>query len=151
MKVSLEEKMHDLEMAKRNLSQVTQLLEEKSQSSESVQNERLQSMSGLLASPFTHVLELPILSPFFQPSTSFRLSPSQLKKEKDELKLTLESRERELVETRKEVSNVIEKKKRLENELERLRAHLVAVEDSYTQEAIESEERERELRKKLQV
>ncbi len=36
-------------------------------------------------------------------------------------------------------------------ELDRLREHLVAVEDGYTQEALATEERERELRRKLQV
>ena len=55
------------------------------------------------------------------------------------------------METRKEVSNVIEKKKRLEQELERLRHHLLTVEETYTHEALATEERERELRKKLQV
>ena len=44
-----------------------------------------------------------------------------------------------------------DKKKRLEHELERLKQHLVQVEETYTQEALEAEERERELRKKLQV
>merc|ERR1712203_830196 len=56
-----------------------------------------------------------------------------------------------MVGLRKEVNSVIDKKKRLEQELDRLKKHLVSVEESYTQEAIESEERERELRKKLQT
>ena len=65
--------------------------------------------------------------------------------------LKLADRDRELTETRREVNNVIEKKKRLELELERLKEHLLAVEEGYTQEALATEQRERELRKKLQV
>ena len=56
-----------------------------------------------------------------------------------------------MAELRKEVNNVIDKKKRLEQETERLKQHLVDVEDGYTQEALQTEEREQELRKKLQV
>ena len=49
------------------------------------------------------------------------------------------------------MNNVIDKKRRLEQELDRLRQHLLAVEEGYTQEALATEERERDLRKKLQV
>jgi hypothetical protein len=45
-KVSLEEKEHDLAMAQANLKQLTEMLEEKSQNSESVQQERLQNLTG---------------------------------------------------------------------------------------------------------
>ena len=45
---------------------------------------------------------------------------------------------------------MIDKKRRLEQELDRLRQHLLAVEEGYTQEALTTEERERDLRKKLQ-
>ena len=46
LKVSLEEKDHDLEMAKSNLGQLTTMLEEKSQNSETVQQERLMNLAG---------------------------------------------------------------------------------------------------------
>ena len=42
----LEEKEHDLSMAQTNLASVTEMLEEKSQNSESVQQERLQNLAG---------------------------------------------------------------------------------------------------------
>lgn len=70
-------------------------------------------------------------------------------REKDEAVLKTSERERELTELRREVGSVIEKKRRSETELERLRAHLLAVEEGYTSEAIASEDRERELRRKL--
>ena len=46
LKVLLEEKEHDLSMAQTNLASVTEMLEEKSQNSESVQQERLQNLAG---------------------------------------------------------------------------------------------------------
>ncbi len=54
-------------------------------------------------------------------------------------------------ELKREVNNVIEKKRKLEQELGRLKQHLVSIEESSTQDALANEERERELRKKLQV
>jgi hypothetical protein len=45
--VALREKEHDLAMATGNLQQLKELLEEKSQSSESVQREKLQSLAGI--------------------------------------------------------------------------------------------------------
>ena len=71
--------------------------------------------------------------------------------ERDEVQIRANDKDRQLAELRKEVNNVIDKKKRLEQETERLKQHLVDVEDGYTQEALQTEEREQELRKKLQV
>jgi len=42
-----------------------------------------------------------------------------------------------------------EKEQRLVKECERLRGHLVQIEESYTREALESEDREKQLRNKL--
>ena len=46
LKVLLDEMEHDLSMAQANLASVTEMLEEKSQNSESVQQERLQNLAG---------------------------------------------------------------------------------------------------------
>ena len=48
LKVLLEEKEHDLSMAQANLASLTQMLEEKSVDSESVQQERLHNLAGKL-------------------------------------------------------------------------------------------------------
>lgn len=44
-----------------------------------------------------------------------------------------------------------EKEQRLNQELERLRNHLLEMEDSYTREALAAEDRETKLRKKVTV
>ena len=46
---------------------------------------------------------------------------------------------------------MIEKKRKLEQELGRLKQHLLSIEESGTQDALAYEDREKELRKKLQV
>ena len=56
---------------------------------------------------------------------------------------------KEVQDLRKEVSSVIEKKRRVEGEVERLRGHLVSVEEGYTTELVEAEEREAGLRKRV--
>ena len=106
------------------------MLDEKSNKSESQQLERLQNLAAI---------------------QELQAKISEMSRDRDSAKIGLAEKEREMVGLRKEVNSVIDKKKRLEQELERLKQHLVTIEDSYTQEAIESEERERELRKKLQA
>ena len=96
-----------------------------------------------------------LISRFFSFITSaiqeLQSNITQLMKQRDEAQLQANEKDRQLSELRREVNNVIDKKKRLEHELERLKQHLVQVEEGYTNEALASEERERELRKKLQV
>ena len=74
---------------------------------------------------------------------------AQASSEKDNALAQTKAKIQETQDLRKEVSSIIEKKKRVEGEVERLRAHLVQVEEGYTVELMESEDRERELRKKV--
>ena len=59
------------------------------------------------------------------------------------------ARLKEAQDLRKEVSSVIEKKRRVKGEVERLRGHLVSVEEGYTTELVEAEEREAGLRRRV--
>ena len=52
----------------------------------------------------------------------------QLMHERDEVQIKANDKDRQLAELRKEVNNVIDKKKRLEHETERLKQHLVSFE-----------------------
>ena len=74
---------------------------------------------------------------------------AQASTEKDNALTQTKAKIQETQDLRKEVSSIIEKKKRVEGEVERLRGHLVQVEEGYTVELMESEDRERELRKKV--
>ena len=128
LKVQLDEKQHDLQMAQRNVQELTSMLQETSNKTESEQLERLQHLASI---------------------QELQSSQAQLVRERDAAKLRASERDREMTGLRKEVNSVIDKKKRLEQELQRLKQHLVTVEETYTQEAVESEERERSLRTKL--
>ena len=55
----------------------------------------------------------------------------QLMHERDEVQIKANDKDRQLAELRKEVNNVIDKKKRLEHETERLKQHLVRFETTY--------------------
>ena len=83
-------------MAKRNLQQLTEMLEEKSNKSESQQLERLQNLSAI---------------------QELQAKVSEMSRERDSAKVGLADRDREMVGLRKEVNSVIDKKKRLEQEL----------------------------------
>lgn len=50
-----------------------------------------------------------------------------------------------------QIQHLREKEQRLNQELERLRNHLLEMEDSYTREALAAEDREVKLRKKVLV
>ena len=155
MNLELEEKVHDLAMARNNIEQLKVMLEEKSSTSENNQVERLQNIAGIkfIKKLFFYIYLLSISRYIFSTSAIQELQSNitQLMKQRDEAQLQANEKDRQLSELRREVNNVIDKKKRLEHELERLKQHLVQVEEGYTNEALASEERERELRKKLQV
>ena len=58
----------------------------------------------------------------------------QTEGEKEQALGRASARLKEVQDLRKEVSSVIEKKRRVEGEVERLRGHLVSVEEGYTTE-----------------
>ncbi|MEE6494347.1 hypothetical protein FKM82_017107 [Ascaphus truei] len=68
--------------------------------------------------------------------------------ERDQVMLALKQKQMECVAVQNEVQHFRDKEQRLNQELERLRSHLLEMEDSYTREALAAEDRETELRKK---
>ncbi|XP_066463639.1 thyroid receptor-interacting protein 11 isoform X2 [Eleutherodactylus coqui] len=71
--------------------------------------------------------------------------------ERDQVMLALKQKQMESVALQNEVQHLREKGQRLNQELERLRNHLLEMEDSYTREALAAEDRETELKKKVSV
>ena len=51
LKLEVEEKVHDLKMAQKNMDHLKEMLEEKSNTSESQQQERLQNIAGTIYKP----------------------------------------------------------------------------------------------------
>ncbi|XP_044128601.1 LOW QUALITY PROTEIN: thyroid receptor-interacting protein 11 [Bufo gargarizans] len=71
--------------------------------------------------------------------------------ERDQVMLALKQKQMESVALQNEVQHLRDKEQRLNQELERLRNHLLEMEDSYTREALAAEDRETELKKKVNV
>ena len=65
------------------------------------------------------------------------------------LEARFKAKENEARELQREVKAIIDKKKWVESEVDRLRGHLVEVEDGYTQELMQGESREQELRARV--
>ena len=128
--LELEEKTHDLKMAEKNIQTLKEMLEDKNLDTENQQQEKLQNI--IVVKDLQDTLK-------------------SVTKERDDLQVQISSRDQQLSDLRREVNNVIDKKKRLEQELERLKQHLMEVEEGYTKEALEAEEKASQLQKKLDV
>ncbi len=71
-----------------------------------------------------------------------QLEAKRMVAERDQILLSLREKEIELTQKSESLS-------RLTKELERLREHLVEISDNYTREAIQFEQREKDLRQQL--
>ncbi|XP_054054362.1 thyroid receptor-interacting protein 11 isoform X3 [Rissa tridactyla] len=71
--------------------------------------------------------------------------------ERDQVMVALKQKQMEGSALQSEIQHLREKEQRLNQELERLRNHLLEMEDSYTREALAAEDREVKLRKKVLV
>ncbi|XP_036986129.2 thyroid receptor-interacting protein 11 isoform X2 [Artibeus jamaicensis] len=71
--------------------------------------------------------------------------------ERDQVLLALKQKQMENTALQKEAQHLRDKELRLNQELERLRNHLLETEDSHTREALAAEDREAKLRKKVAV
>ncbi|NWX96548.1 TRIPB protein, partial [Nothoprocta ornata] len=69
--------------------------------------------------------------------------------ERDQVMVALKQKQMETSALQSEMQHLREKEQRLNQELDRLRNHLLEVEDSYTREALAAEDREAKLRKKV--
>jgi hypothetical protein len=73
---------------------------------------------------------------------SLQLDAKRMTAERDQILMSLREKEIDLMQKAESVN-------RLTKELERLREHLVEISDNYTREAIQIEQREKDLRMKL--
>ncbi|KAM9341622.1 thyroid receptor-interacting protein 11 isoform 1-T1 [Symphorus nematophorus] len=69
--------------------------------------------------------------------------------ERDQVMMALKQKQMETTAVQAELQHMRDKEQRLNLELERLRNHLLEIEDSYTREALAAEDRETELRRRV--
>ncbi|XP_030843782.1 thyroid receptor-interacting protein 11-like isoform X2 [Strongylocentrotus purpuratus] len=75
----------------------------------------------------------------------------RFQQERDQAMMALEKCQRDLLLLQEEAAMRGGNEQKLMRELERLRNHLIQMEDTYTQEALQAEEREKELRNRLSM
>ncbi|XP_053330993.1 thyroid receptor-interacting protein 11 [Spea bombifrons] len=113
-------------------------MREKASALESLLKEREQGKTGELNQLLNEVKSMQEKAVLFQ-------------HERDQVMLTLKQKQMENGSLQSEVQHLREKEQRLSQELERLRHHLLEMEDSYTREALAAEGRETDLRKKVSL
>ncbi|XP_071079457.1 thyroid receptor-interacting protein 11-like isoform X1 [Haliotis cracherodii] len=86
-----------------------------------------------------------------QENASLHQQTVQYQQERDQTIMALRQKHTDVEELNKEIARLKEKEMKLSRELERLRQHLLQIEEGYTGEALEAEEREKELRNRLAV
>ncbi|XP_016364090.1 thyroid receptor-interacting protein 11-like [Sinocyclocheilus rhinocerous] len=69
--------------------------------------------------------------------------------ERDQVMMALKQKQMETTALQSELQHTRDKEQRLKQEVERLRIHLLEIEDSYTREALAAEDREGELRRRV--
>uniref|UniRef100_A0A803YQT4 Thyroid hormone receptor interactor 11 n=1 Tax=Meleagris gallopavo TaxID=9103 RepID=A0A803YQT4_MELGA len=82
---------------------------------------------------------------------SMQEKAATFQQERDQVMVALKQKQMESSALQNEIQHLHEKEQRLNQELERLRNHLIEMEDSYTREALAAEDRETKLRKKVSV
>ncbi|XP_067680308.1 thyroid receptor-interacting protein 11-like isoform X2 [Haliotis asinina] len=86
-----------------------------------------------------------------QENASLHQQTVQYQQERDQAIMALQQKHSDVEELNKEIARLKEREMKLSRELERLRQHLLQIEEGYTGEALEAEEREKELRNRLAV
>ncbi|GAB1607450.1 thyroid receptor-interacting protein 11-like isoform X3 [Argonauta hians] len=89
------------------------------------------------------------LNTLLQESESIRQQAIKFQQERDQVILSMRNLQAEKEEMTKEMQNFQNRNDKQVRELERLKMHLLQVEEAYTKEALESEDREKNLRNKL--
>ncbi|XP_069117475.1 thyroid receptor-interacting protein 11-like isoform X2 [Argopecten irradians] len=75
----------------------------------------------------------------------------QLQTERDQAMMVVSQHQQAILQLQREVASQKEREAKSSRELDRLKAHLIQVEESYTKEALDAEEREKDLRNRLAV
>uniref|UniRef100_T1JGE6 Thyroid receptor-interacting protein 11 n=1 Tax=Strigamia maritima TaxID=126957 RepID=T1JGE6_STRMM len=82
-------------------------------------------------------------------SEAMQSKAQEFQQERDQALMMVNQKQQENKQINNQLQSIREREEKLHHELERLRAHLLQVEESYTQEAIHAEDREKELRNRL--
>eukprot|EP00106_Octopus_bimaculoides_P003038 XP_014770480.1 PREDICTED: thyroid receptor-interacting protein 11-like [Octopus bimaculoides] len=108
--------------------------------------EKANTVTAMLQKQLGERSELDLL---LQESESIRQQAVKFQRERDQVILSMRNLQIEKEEMTKEMQKFKDRNDKQTRELERLKMHLLQIEEAYTKEALESEEREKNLRNKL--
>lgn len=141
------EQLSNIQILKESNNRLTLMLQEKEFEVKSLQ-EKVQTLQAVIENKEG---ESGQVNKLMQENEVVLSQARQLQQERDHAMMALKQKQSEQSQLFNEIQKLKEKDVKSQRELERLRSHLMQMEDGYTQEALEAEEREKDLRNRLAV
>ncbi|XP_061173845.1 thyroid receptor-interacting protein 11-like isoform X1 [Saccostrea echinata] len=141
------EQMSNIQVLKESNNRLTLALQEKEFEVNSL-HEKVQTLQAMIQNKEG---EKGQVNKLMQENEAILAQAKQLQQERDQAMMALKQRQSEQAGLLQEIQKLKEKDSKSQKELERLRGHLIQMEDGYTQEALAAEEREKDLRNRLAV
>lgn len=141
------EQLSNIQILKESNNRLTLMLQEKEFEVKSLQ-EKVQTLQAVIENKEG---ESGQVNKLMQENEVILSQARQLQQERDHAMMALKQKQSEQSQLFNEIQKLKEKDVKSQRELERLRSHLMQMEDGYTQEALEAEEREKDLRNRLAV
>ncbi|XP_062621863.1 thyroid receptor-interacting protein 11-like isoform X2 [Saccostrea cucullata] len=141
------EQMSNIQVLKESNNRLTLALQEKEFEVNSL-HEKVQTLQAVIQNKEG---EKGQVNKLMQENEAILAQAKQLQQERDQAMMALKQRQSEQAGLLQEIQKLKEKDSKSQKELERLRGHLIQMEDGYTQEALAAEEREKDLRNRLAV
>lgn len=141
------EQLSNIQILKESNNRLTLMLQEKEFEVKSLQ-EKVQTLQAMIENKEG---ESGQVNKLMQENEVVLSQARQLQQERDHAMMALKQKQSEQSQLFNEIQKLKEKDVKSQRELERLRSHLMQMEDGYTQEALEAEEREKDLRNRLAV
>lgn len=141
------EQQSNIQILKESNNRLTLMLQEKEFEVKSLQ-EKVQTLQAVIENKEG---ESGQVNKLMQENEVILSQARQLQQERDHAMMALKQKQSEQSQLFNEIQKLKEKDVKSQRELERLRSHLMQMEDGYTQEALEAEEREKDLRNRLAV
>lgn len=141
------EQLSNIQILKESNNRLTLMLQEKEFEVKSLQ-EKVQTLQAMIENKEG---ESGQVNKLMQENEVVLSQARQLQQERDHAMMALKQKQSEQSQLFNEIQKLKEKDVKSQRELERLRSHLMQMEDGYTREALEAEEREKDLRNRLAV
>ncbi|XP_060081680.1 thyroid receptor-interacting protein 11-like isoform X2 [Ylistrum balloti] len=145
---SSQEQATQIQLLKEANSQLTLSLQQREFQLKSVE-EKSQTLTAIVQDQQKGTDQQEQVDRLIQENEATLSQARQLQTERDQAMMVVSQHQQSILQLQREVASTKEREAKALRELERLKAHLIQVEESYTKEALDSEEREKDLRNRL--